>query len=210
VTFYTNIGTASNSAYYYVSAMGGSTSTTASTSTVLPAGSFLVGAGGGRAFAPPQLFIDDTGGGRYLVQDGKPCILELPDGTKIDVKANGSFEISDKGAKVVYRANRVRNFNPFLNASDKLEDFIRFCGTQGVRKGDMLQLPISLFIAWLVVEAAKADQEPAPAVPLLPDLRKRLRPHCAGCGRFIRRSLVQKQVFFCSPACFERHYMRNC
>lgn len=142
----------------------------------------------------------------FKIDDGKECIVELPDGTKINIKIDGSFDIEDKDAKVTYRANRVRNFNPFLNASDKLEDFIRFCGKQGVRKRDILQLPISLFIGWLILEAAKADNEPEPSIPLLPNLQKIIKPKCIACGRFISPEFIKKQIAFCNSLCFNKHY----
>jgi hypothetical protein len=141
--------------------------------------------------------------------DGQDGAIELPDGTKIDVKADGSYQIIDKDAKIVYRANRLREFNTFLNASDKLEDFIRYCGEYGVRRDDMLQLPVKLFVAWLAVEAAKADEEPEPPIPLIPDLRKAAAPRCGGCGRFMRPELVRKQILYCAPKCFERVYARE-
>jgi hypothetical protein len=125
------------------------------------------------------------------------------------VLADGSFTVIDKDAKVIYRASRVRDFNPFINVSDRIEEFIAFCGEQGVRKGEMLELPLSLFIGWLVIQAAKADQEPEPAVPLLPDLRKRITPRCPGCGRFTLADLRVRKIEFCAPPCFERHYRRH-
>jgi len=124
---------------------------------------------------------------------------------KLYTNDNNSIKIKDINAKVIYRANRVRNFNPFINASDKLEEFIRFCGQHGVRKEEMLQLPINLFIGWLILEAAKADQEPEPSIPLLPNLRKHTKPRCK-CGRFISLDFVKKQIAFCSPLCFNKYY----
>lgn len=135
--------------------------------------------------------------------DGQPHTLRFPDGTVIEVEANGSFTINDKNAKVVYKANRSRNFNPFLNASDKLEDFIKFCGQAGVKQDEVLNIPIKHFIGWLIVESAKADHEPTPDIPLLPDLRKENRPHCLVCGRFMSKKLKARKIEFCRPSCFE-------
>jgi hypothetical protein len=120
------------------------------------------------------------------------------------------YLIEDKDAKVTYRANRDRDFNPFINASDKLEDFIRFCAANGVRtRAELMNMPIQLFIAWLVLEAAKADNEPAPEnVTLIPDLRKRLSPRCNCCGKFLSLTLAQAQINLCSTACFERQIAR--
>jgi hypothetical protein len=143
----------------------------------------------------------------FEVKDGEPCTIKLPDGTIIKVESDGSFNIQDKNAKVTYRANRVRDFNTFINASDKLEAFIKFCGQQGIRKEEMLQLPINLFIGWLILEAAKADREPEPSIPLLPNLRKHIRPRCK-CGRFISFDSVKKHVAFCGPLCFNKYYKK--
>lgn len=150
-----------------------------------------------------------TQSGRIKLTDGQARTIELPDGTIIDVKADGSFTINDKDAKVIYRASRMRDFNPFINVSDRLEEFIDFCGKQGVRQGEMLELPLSLFIGWLVIQAAKADKEPEPPVALLPDLRRRIVPRCPGCGRFTLSNLRAKRIEFCAPACFDHHYQRH-
>ena len=99
---------------------------------------------------------------------GKSYLLKLPDGTRLHVKTDGSFEILDKNAKIVYAAARFREFNPFLNASDKMEAFIDFCASKGVTKEEMTELPVKLFINWLIIEAAKADRETPPDLPLLP------------------------------------------
>ena len=148
--------------------------------------------------------------GNMRVADGQAARIELPDGTVVDVAKDGSFKILDADAKVTYRACRIRNFNPFLNASDKLEAFIRFCGQEArVRRDEMLDLPLKLFIGWLVMEAAKADGEPEPTdIPLLPDLRRRAVPRCLGCGRFMSRRLVRARIVHCSPRCLELHTRR--
>lgn len=144
-----------------------------------------------------------------VVPDRQSAHITLPDGTKINVDKDGSFEINDQAAKVIYRASRIREFNPFVNASDKIEDFIRFCGDQGIRQGEMLDLPIKLFIGWLIIEAAKADREPEPDVPLIPDLRRHTTPRCLGCGRFIRRDAATKGLFYCSSGCLEKAHRKN-
>jgi len=146
--------------------------------------------------------------GVIKIRDREECKIKLPDDTIIDIKIDGSFEIKDKDAKVTYRANRIRNFNTFINASDKLEAFIKFCGENGVKKDEMLQLPINLFIGWLILEAAKADEEPEPSIPLLPDLRKHTQQPRCKCGRFISREFIKKQIAFCRPLCFNKYYYK--
>lgn len=153
----------------------------------------------GLFYAPPLPFIPLTAD--YHVADGYECAIKMPDGSIIVVKTDGSYVINDKDAKVTYRANRVREFNSYINASDKLEDFIRFCGEAGVRQDEMLNIPIKHFIAWLVVEAAQADGE-KPAMAL-PDLRRK-PVHCASCGRFMSLKMITRKLNTCRAACFER------
>ena len=118
---------------------------------------------------PPAWWVPDDYPGPLsdvTIRDGQSAKVNLPDGSIIDVKADGSFTIEDSDAKVTYRANRVRDFNSYVNASDKLESFIRFCGDVGVKQSEMLSIPIKHFIAWLIVESALADgEEPQTALP---------------------------------------------
>lgn len=147
--------------------------------------------------------------GECSVADGETATIKMPDGSVIDVQKDGSFTIDDKDSKVIYRANRIRDFNPFINVSDRMEDFIAFCNEHGVRQGELLELPLKLFIGWLVIKAAEADHEPAPDVKLLPDLRQRRQPRCPSCGRFTRIAMRAKRIEFCAPACFSRHFDRS-
>lgn len=141
-----------------------------------------------------------------IIRLGQAISFKLPDGAIFDIKADGSYEILDKDAKVTYRACNIRDFNPFLNASDKLEDFIRYCGSLGVKQQEMLKLPMELFIAWLVLEAAKLDNEPEPDdIKLIPSLRKVTKPRCIQCQRFLPLTHVRRQIHFCRTLCFERY-----
>lgn len=144
----------------------------------------------------PQSFVFDVG----------PLSIQLKDGSKLLIDEKGNYRIEDKDAKITYRANHIRNFNPFLNASDKIEEFIRFCGDLKVRRDEMMNLPLQLFIAWLVQEAAKADEEAIPETQLIPDLRKQTAPQCqlVSCRRFISIEKARKKILFCGPPCFEK------
>lgn len=93
----------------------------------------------------------------------------LPDGTRISVNGDGNFQLDDKDAKVVYKANRIREFNPYVNASDLLERFIEEAGRLGVEQTRMLKLPVEAFINWLIREAAKKDGDKLDGLPLLED-----------------------------------------
>lgn len=80
-------------------------------------------------------------------------------------------------------------FNPYVNASDRLEEFIAYLGTEGVRSSEVMGMPLELFIKWLVIEACKADDEPVPegVVVALP---RPSQPRCLGCQRFMRKGVV--------------------
>jgi hypothetical protein len=73
-----------------------------------------------------------------------------------------------------------------------------------LRQDEMLALPIKLFIAWLVQEAAKADAEPIPDMQLLPDLRATRAPRCYTCKRFIARRLPLIGINHCSMPCHSK------
>lgn len=195
---------------------GTNTWTTAPASTTLTVTStsstnYITGGGTAVSTGAPALYanVRRAMAGAVRVMEGQALVIDLPDGSKLDVKEDGSYEVIDKDAKLTYRANRLRDFNTYLNASDKLEEFVRFCGGHGISQDEMKNLPVKLFIAWLVQEAAKADQEPEPELQLLPDLRRRANPKCGGCGRFLTRRHVQKRIEFCAPVCFDRHYQRQ-
>jgi hypothetical protein len=89
----------------------------------------------------------------------------MPDGSKISVDASGNYQIDDKSAKVIYKANRIREFNPYVSASDLLEKFIEEAGRMGVEQTRMLKLPVEAFINWLVREAAKRDGDSLSGLP---------------------------------------------
>lgn len=130
--------------------------------------------------------------------------LETPDGTIINVDNNGNIEIKDDNAKIVYKANRIREFNRFLNASDLLEDFIRFIGSKGVKQDEVLNIPIEVFINWLIIEAAVVDGEEPPMLPL----NNKEYPRCLTCGKFIKKSLAQVAKF-CNPDHYSKYLLKN-
>ena len=89
-------------------------------------------------------------------------------------------------------------FNRYLNGSDLLEEFIKFLGEEKVRQGEALQLPIELFIKWLVVRACEQDGEEAPITVEIPHHKQ---PRCIQCKRFMRASPVQLHER-CAPRYF--------
>lgn len=131
---------------------------------------------------------------------------DLPDGSILKIDALGNFQIDDSNAQVTYKSARIREFNPYINASDLLEDFIRDLGALGVRQSEVLQVPIKAFIHWLILQAAQRDGD---SVEALPPVQAALppafaAPRCGACGRFIRHTWADAKVYFCSPAHMQR------
>jgi len=78
-------------------------------------------------------------------------------------------------------------FNRFINASDLLEEFIKWLGGQGVRQREVFQMPMEFFIKWLILRACEQDGEtPNVTMPALPAPRH--QPRCLGCGRFVTKA----------------------
>lgn len=135
----------------------------------------------------------------------KNSAYKMPNGSRVIIDNDGGFTVDDKDAKVIYRANRVYDFNPFLNASDLMEEYIKELVPHGVRQDQVLKIPIESFIYWLVHKAAEKDNDPTPKdIPRLPSIVgisggiHRL-DRCGGCGRFIKRAHAAMQIYFCSP-----------
>lgn len=133
----------------------------------------------------------------------------LPDGSVLRIDWQGNYTIEDKDAKVTYRASRIREFNPYLNASDLLEDFIRDMHKEGVLQSELLQLPVNIFIHWLILQAALKDGDPVddvtPPVKLLPAPKKR----CLCCGRFLPKVKLAANLLFCDGSHFDRYQVRS-
>lgn len=142
----------------------------------------------------------------------KGRVYELHDGAKLRIDMQGNYTIEDTEAKVIYKANRVREFNPYLNASDLLEKFIKDMGEEDVRQNELLKLPVSVFIHWLVLQAAVKDGDSTDDLPSLKDVlpivlpalpapvKLTKWPRCMSCGRFIFKKYANLQLFVCSPS----------
>jgi len=121
---------------------------------------------------------------------------DLPDGGKLCVDFNGNYEVVDRNSKVTYKANTHREFNQYVSTSDLLEDFIKDLGDLGVKQSEVLNIPIELFINWLIMKAAEADGEPEPDIPKLAPPPKHHR--CRLCGRFLSSKFKQLKLDFCN------------
>lgn len=104
-------------------------------------------------------------------------------------------------------------FNRFVNASDLLEEFVRFAKDLGLKRRQFLDLPVELFIQWLVVRAAEVDGEPRPhdvpdpkaAILALPKPRSPWGSRCLDCKRFIPEKQAMIGIVFCSGAHMDRY-----
>ena len=137
------------------------------------------------------------------------CSLHLPDGAIVKVSWQGDIEVLDKNAKVLYKPPKERDFNPYLSSSDLVEEFIRYCAGVGITKKEFRDLPLNLFLYWLIVRAAERDKEKADDVLLLLETSvrsvKEIAIHrCRFCGRFLRPVFAKYGVNFCSPEHMQR------
>lgn len=135
----------------------------------------------------------------------------LPDGAQLKIDDKGNYVLEDKDAKITYLANRIKEFNPYINSSDLLAKFVEYCGSLNLRRQEVLKLPIELFISWLILEASKKDNEAPPpdVVPIPRLIGPTLKPRCLVCKRFISRISAQKKFEFCSPKHSELYYSQN-
>lgn len=125
--------------------------------------------------------------------------LELPDKSRF-VYEKGNYRIEDKDAKVTYKANRIHEFNRYLNSSDLLADFIADLGKLGARQDTALSVPIEVFITWLIYKAAEADGEPPPDIPSVASRLALPKPpdlvRCRCCAQPLPNEMVNEGLQF--------------
>jgi hypothetical protein len=97
-----------------------------------------------------------------------------------------------------------KEFNKFINASDLMEKFIEFLGTEKVRSHEVMDMPVELFIKWLVIEAAIADKEEPPVTLELPPPKR--QPQCLQCKRFMPWGA---ELQLDSEACAQRYFAKR-
>lgn len=106
------------------------------------------------------------------------------------------------GPPPVHRA-KPTGFNRYVNASDLMEEFIAYCGEHGTRQSEMKEMPVDLFIKWLIIRACEEDQED-PNVTL--EIPHRKQPRCLGCQRYLKRdSRVPLHNDGCAARYFAKH-----
>ena len=107
---------------------------------------------------------------------------------------------------IPYNPPRMKpsGFNKYVNASDLLEEFIAFLGSERVKKGEVMGLPVELFIKWLIIRACEEDEEEPNVVLQLP--APKAKPRCLGCGQYMHLNpgipLIHNQQ--CSQYYFSR------
>jgi hypothetical protein len=80
-----------------------------------------------------------------------------------------------------------------------LEEFIKFISGIGkINKQEFFNLPVELFIQWLVIRAAEQDGEDADYTPVIKALpnpnRHKHSIRCKCCGKF----MINRELLFCS------------
>jgi hypothetical protein len=131
--------------------------------------------------------------------------MMLPDGSKLIVDDLGNHRIEDSDAKVTYKSNRIREFSPHINASDMLSQFVEQAAAMGVKRDEVMELPLHLFVAWLIIEAAERDGDTVPGdvVPLGKSLSVIKHPRCLECNKFVPK--VRKRFPFCNTLHAQRY-----
>jgi hypothetical protein len=82
----------------------------------------------------------------------------LPDGAVLQhLEDRGDDRIEDTEVEVIQRARDARELSPHVSASGLLDQFIDYVGSFGVRRSEVLRLPLDRFIRWLNVEGRSAQ-----------------------------------------------------
>lgn len=154
--------------------------------------------------------LDDFGGVLELLAGAGR--IDFPDGSKVIMDDLGNYVIEDKDAKVKYKANFNREFNRYVNASELLSQFVRELGGVGVTQDKVLNVPIEVFVNWLVHRAADADGDEYAkrGVPTITD-EKHLLPRQARCGycqRFLSKKHETLGMRHCNPDHMAKHALR--
>ena len=138
--------------------------------------------------------------GRHILENNESYLLS--DGSLLRIDCDGNYKIEDKDAKVTYKANNIRDFSPHINASDLIAKFVEYVGSLGIKRSEVLGLPLHLLISWLIIEAAErdGDQIPPEIKPVKDDpiFKSVVLPRCLECGRFVSRLSYRQRFPFCS------------
>lgn len=93
-------------------------------------------------------------------------------------------------------------FNKYVNASDLMNEFIEWLGAQGVRKREIMALPMELFVKWLIVRACEEDGE-EPIVKVELPAKAIGRKRCIICRKFMKDKVPVELHRECSHKYFD-------
>lgn len=146
-------------------------------------------------------------------------IMVREDDDKIVIRLSPDYYIEIQEGKVKlygesqlkYKNIPTKEFNKYINTSDILEDFMGLIKSLKISKEEMLNLPLKLFIQFLIIKAIEEDGEEVPndiipieKHPALPSPIYNKR--CRYCGRFISKVKVEQGINFCSPFHFNKYW----
>ena len=159
---------------------------------------------GNKVYGPrPKIVIKEVVQTRGIIEEPTGHLeIYLKDGTHIVIDREQNLRVRDENSKIVYKSNRVREFNRYVNASDLLEAFIRDLGDRGVRQNQVLDTRIEVFINWLIYKAALQDGDKVEEPKLMH------QPQCKYCGKFISKMLAESGFEFCNPDHAKQLYER--
>jgi len=205
ITGSTATSSASNSLFYITTGTGTSSTTIANTTGITISGANIFSGSSGVQISNGLYDHAQIGAGLAMLEHGQT--YELPDGSKLEIDDMGNYKIKDKSAKVTYQACKIRAFNRYINASDLLEEFIKDMGKLGAKQNDILNLPLELFINWLICTSAEADGDPYDDVPKLPGKIIR-KDRCRCCGWFIPNHLRRQDLLFYAPDHYDKYLQK--
>jgi len=104
-----------------------------------------------------------------------PGEYNLPGGAVLKIATDNSYTIDDSNHKTVHKANPNPDFNEAFCVSEVLEQFMAYVADLKLTKEQFMELPIRLFMLWLIIESCKKDGEPVPE-PELKQLELALYP----------------------------------
>lgn len=100
------------------------------------------------------------------------------------------YEISRLHGIIQELRRRSAGHNPYVHASDVLEEFMRWASTEAkLTKHEFGELPIKLLFQYLIVRAAENDNEPAVEERRVLARLTSAHSRCGHCGRFTVRGM---------------------
>lgn len=198
---------------------GGTLTTTASNYTTTGTINYnMMSAFGNNMPSSYELILEDDNGiasSQYRIPLQSISIQQMTNTINIAAKTfsgalQGMQSRLQQGSKALGTLNtlvgggRPNTFNKYVQGSDLLEEFITFLGEEGVRQGEVMDLPVELFVKWLVIRACEEDQEDPQITLELPAPTP--QPRCLGCQKFMARAVVLPMH---DQRCAERYFERQ-